>query len=163
MVSLRPATPADHPSIRRVHIDAFSGTDEADIIEQLREDGDALVEIVAENEDGIAGHVMFSRMLSQNGTRFAALGPLAVSTAHQSEGIGGELSRAGIEQCRALGMGALCVLGHPTYYPRFGFSAEAAKRFDAPYARPAFMAMELIPGTLDRGGIVRYAPAFGSG
>lgn len=162
MVSLRPATPKDHAAIRRVHVDAFAGSDEADIIEQLRADGDALVELVAENDDGIVGHVMFSRMESENGTFFAALGPLAVSSARQNEGIGGQLSRAGVEACRELGAGALCVLGHPDYYPRFGFSPEAAKKFTAPYDRPAFMAMELQPGTLERGGIVRYAPAFGS-
>lgn len=162
MVSLRPAKPEDYPSIRRVHTDAFAGTDEADIIEQLRKDGDALVELVAEDADGVVGHIMFSRMASEGGS-FAALGPLAVSSARQNEGVGAQLSRAGVEACRALGVGALCVLGHPTYYPRFGFSAEAAKRFKPPYDRPAFMAMELIPGTLERGGIVRYAPAFGDG
>lgn len=163
MVRLRPAAAADHAAIRRVHTDAFAGTDEADIVEQLRKDGDALVEIVAEDEDGIVGHIMFSRMRSEAGTFFAALGPLAVSSARQNEGIGAALSRAGIDRCRKLGAGALCVLGHPNYYPRFGFSAEAARRFDAPYDRPAFMAMELQPGTLERGGRVRYAPAFGSG
>lgn len=157
---IRPATPEDYRAIRNVTIDAFDAAEEAAIIERLRKDGDALIELVEEKDGAIVGHIMFSKMTSDAG-RFAALGPLAVASARQSEGIGGDLTRAGIEACRALGIDALVVLGHAKYYPRFGFSHEATKLFQGQYNHSAYMAMDLTPGALARGGIVRYAQAFG--
>ncbi len=158
-VIIRPAAPEDFPAVRAVHVDAFGRQEEADILAQLRKDGDALVELVAVKDDEILAHIMFSRMRSDGGF-FAALGPLAVRSAHQGQGYGDVLCRAGIEACRAAGVRALVVLGHPDYYPRFGFSHAATKRFAGEYDRLAYMAMELQPGGLDEGGRVRYAPAF---
>ena len=80
---------------------------------------------------------------------------------HQGRGVGEALCRAGIEAVRALGAEAIVVLGHPTYYPRFGFSAAAAKLIASPFAgNPAFMAMELEPGALAQPVDVAYPAAF---
>jgi putative acetyltransferase len=93
---------------------------------------------------------------------FAGLAPVAVSPAEQSRGVGAALCRAGIEAVRALGADAVVVLGHPAYYPRFGFSAEAAKPLASPYAgSPAFMALALKPGALASTRRVDYPAAFG--
>jgi putative acetyltransferase len=81
----------------------------------------------------------------------------------QNSGAGSALCRAGVEACRALGQDAVIVLGHPAYYPRFGFSADAAKTVRSPFSgRPSFMAMALTPGALDRAVSVTYHPAFGA-
>ena len=70
--------------------------------------------------------------------------------------------REGLRACTAAGHRAVVVLGHPDYYPRFGFSARLAERLQAPFSGPAFMALELVPGALaDVAGQVRYPPPFG--
>ena len=67
----------------------------------------------------------------------------------------------GLSLLRARQRGAVIVLGHPGYYPRFGFSAALARKLASPYAGDAFMALELIPGTLaGRAGVVQYPAAF---
>jgi putative acetyltransferase len=71
--------------------------------------------------------------------------------------------RRGLELCRERGKSIVVVLGHPAYYPRFGFSAELAKNLRGPYSGNAWMALELVPGALDGvKGTVQYPKAFGA-
>ena len=162
---IRSETIADEPAIRGVIADAFGGSDEVDLVDALRRDGDVLVAAVAERRD-IVGHVLFSRMFvqSSDGQRVAAvaLAPLAVAPAAQRQGIGSALTRYGLEQLRARGERIVIVVGHPAYYPRFGFSSALTRNLESPFDRDAFMALELAPGALDgvRGRVV-YARAFG--
>jgi putative acetyltransferase len=163
-VIVRPATPRDHAAIRAITTAAFDQTNgnEARIIEGVRAEGLALVELVAETNGEVVGHVLFNSMRTEPGRAIAGLGPLAVAPAEQGTGIGSALSRAGIEACRAAGMEAIVVLGHPPYYPRFGFSADAAANIASPFSgRAAFMAMALKPGALERPIKVDYPAAFG--
>jgi putative acetyltransferase len=163
-VVIREANAADHAMIRAVTAAAFdtSRYDEAGIIEGVRAEGLVLVELVAEDDGEIIGHVLFSRMRADPPRAVAALGPVAVAPARQRTGIGEALCRAGIEACRGAGMEAVVVLGHPPYYPRFGFSADAAAKLASPYAgSPAFMAMELKPAALSQPLKVDYPKAFG--
>jgi putative acetyltransferase len=157
---IRDATAADHNGARAVNIAAFGRVDEADLVDRIRSDGDHLVECVAEDAGKIIGHILFSRM-SVGGTPAAALAPMAVDPDHQRQGIGSALVHAGLAACRGAGIPAIIVLGHPDYYPRFGFTAGAAAHLTAPFSGPAFMALELVPGSLAAGGQVRYATAFG--
>ena len=93
--------------------------------------------------------------------RGAALAPMAVLPQQQRSGIGSMLVRRGLEICGQRGVEIVVVLGHPTYYPRFGFSAELAGKLQCEYAGPAFMALEIRPGSLPAaGGVVRYPAAF---
>jgi putative acetyltransferase len=129
--------------------EAFGREDEAIIVEGVRAEGSSLVELVAEEDGEIVAHILFSRTNTEPVRRIAALGPVAVRPDQQNRGFGEALCRAGIGNLRSMGAEAVVVLGHVTYYPRFGFSHEAASLIASPFAeRPAFMALELTPGAL---------------
>ena len=94
--------------------------------------------------------------------RAVALAPLAVLPERQRQGIGSRLVAASIEAARGLGVEAIVVLGHPAYYPRFGFSAAAAQQLASPFSGNAFMALGLVPNSLaGKKGSVHYPSAFG--
>jgi putative acetyltransferase len=161
---IRPATPSDYAAIRQVERHAFGQDDEANLVEQLRDDGDALVELVAATEIAIQGHILYSPLAIARGSetlRAAALAPVAVLPAFQKSGIGDALVSAGNAQCAELGCVAIIVLGHAAYYPRFSFSPTLAESLQAPFSGPHFMALEIEPGVLAGGGKVQYAKAFG--
>jgi putative acetyltransferase len=167
MSLVRPEHPGDLAQINRVNALAFGQPDEAELVDRLRADGDALLSLVAVGEDGaVEGHILFSPLdlLLDDGAVLAAaaLAPVAVLPDRQRRGIGGELVKAGIAACAARGLAAIVVVGHPAYYPRFGFAADLARGLRAPFSGEAFMALELVPGMLrGRTGAVRYAGAFG--
>jgi putative acetyltransferase len=158
---VRPARPADYPAIHAVESAAFGQPGEAGMVEAARAEGAVLVELVAEAEGEIVGHILFTRMTVTPPRFFAGLAPVAVSPAMQGRGLGDALCRAGLEALRGMGCEAVVVLGHPDYYPRFGFSANAARQLASPYAgNPAFMAMELTPDALAEPLKVDYPAAF---
>jgi putative acetyltransferase len=161
---IRNATPSDFAAIRQVVRHAFNQDDEGNLVEQLRADGDALVELVAASDIAIQGHILYSPLAMVRGEeslRAAALAPVSVLPAFQNKGLGGELIRAGNARCRELGCVGVVVLGHAAYYPRFGFSPKIAESLQAPFSGPHFMALEFEPGALTGGGKVQYAKAFG--
>ncbi len=160
-MQIRPATPGDHTAIHAVVAAAFGQPDEADLVDALRADGDALVELVAEADGAVVGHILFSPLATDTDARFAALAPLSVQPGRQKDGLGTWLMETGHELLRAAGIEAVIVLGHPAYYPRVGYSAEAAKTVKSPFAGPSFMALALKPGALDAPVTVTYARAFG--
>ena len=161
---IRDAIPPDHAAIRAVLRHAFPADEEANVVEQLRANGDVLVELVAASDAAIQGHILYSPLAIEQDDavmRAAALAPVAVLPAFQGRGIGSALIHAGNARCAELGLEAIVVLGHADYYPRFGFSAQTAESLQAPFSGPHFMALELKPGVLKDGGKVRYAKAFG--
>ena len=161
---IRDATASDYAAIRQVVRHAFGQDDEANLVEHLRADGDALVELVATTDTAIQGHILYSPLAIVRGgetLRAAALAPVSVLPAFQAKGLGGDLIRAGNARCKKLGCVGVVVLGHAAYYPRFGFSAALAESLQAPFSGPHFMALEFEAGALTAGGKVRYAKAFG--
>jgi putative acetyltransferase len=144
---------------------AFGGSEEADLVDKLRGDQHTLISLVADRGAGVVGHVMFSRMwinTSAGLVSAVALAPVAVHPDHQRKGIGSLLIQHGLEVLRGRAERIVIVVGHPGYYPRFGFSTEQAKLLQHPFPPEAFMAMELSVGALAgvRGTVV-YPPAFG--
>lgn len=158
---IRYARAADHPAIAQVNTLAFGQPDEAALIARLRADGDVLFELVSETEGAVDGHILFSRLWADRTALFAALAPMAVHPDRQRSGLGSALVRAGLESAREFGAHGVLVLGHPAYYPRFGFTAETAGKVSAPYAgSPAFMALALEDGAFDHPLSVAYPEAF---
>ncbi len=162
---VRPERPADRDAVRRVHVTAFTTPEEADLVDALRAGADPLVSLVAEEAGEVVGHVMFSPVTLPDHPelRLMGLAPLAVLPARQRTGVGGALTRAGLERCREIGVGAVVVLGHPDYYPRFGFVRADAFGVGCPFDAPAeaWMLLELEPGYLSgAGGPTRWHAAF---
>lgn len=159
---IRHARASDHASIRAVLDAAFGRGHEGDIVEHLRADGDVIFELVEEAGGEITGHLVFSRLWADSKDLYVALGPLAVRPDVQRAGTGDRLTRAGLETAKEFGAHAVVVLGHPAYYPRFGFSPEAAQNLTSPYSGlPAFMALEIEPGALGQRLVIAYPDAFG--
>ncbi|MDX1485599.1 MAG: N-acetyltransferase, partial [Alphaproteobacteria bacterium] len=145
---------------------AFGGEEEAQLVDRLRRAGLVIAALVAAEDGEVVGHILLSDLWVETDTggvvRTAALAPMAVAPDRQRRGIGSRLVDAGLQACRDAGIELVVVLGHPGYYPRFGFSAARARHLRAPFSGPAFMALELTPGVLD--GVratVRYPDAFG--
>lgn len=148
-----------------VNVSAFETPAEASLVDALREQAQPLVSLVAEDDGAIVGHILFSpvSLSGHPALRIMGLGPMAVAPEHQRKGIGSALVRAGLERCKQRDFGAVVVLGHPAYYPRFGFSSSARFGLGCEYDVPeeVFMVVELQPGFL-RGasGKVMYHAAF---
>jgi putative acetyltransferase len=163
---VRRERPGDAPAVRRVVAAAFGRPEEADLVEALRAGGRVTLALVAVLGGDVVGHVVFSPVRVEEpggGWAAVALGPLAVAPAYQGRGIGTVLVRRGLAACRRAGHGVVFVVGHPAYYPRFGFRPAAPSGIgcELPVSEAAFMLIELRPGALDgRRGVVRYAPEF---
>jgi putative acetyltransferase len=164
MLTLRHETHGDRDAIARVIRDAFDGEDEVSLVDALREAGHLLLSVVAEDDGEIVGHIAYSPMTvdSETDTYTAiCLAPVAVAPSHQKQGVGSAMINASLDELRATVDSAVFLLGHPTYYPRFGF--RPAREFDVHYQddRDAFMALELRPGALDHvSGTAHFAPEF---
>ena len=164
MISIREETPADYDAIREVNRLALWGDAEGQLIDRLRAEGLMIASLVAEVDGRVVGHILFSEVAIETpggAVRAAALAPMAVRPEWQRRGIGSALVRRGLEVCRERGHAIVLVVGHPDYYPRFGFSAELARRLSSPFSGDAFMALELRPGALEGvTGTVQYPEAF---
>jgi putative acetyltransferase len=119
---IRPEVPSDYAAVHDLNVAAFGGDTEARLVAMLREQARPLVSLVAEESGTLVGHIMFSPLSLQGfAGLMMGLGPMAVAPTRQRQGVGSALVRAGLERCREIGAGAVVVLGHPDYYPKFGF------------------------------------------
>jgi putative acetyltransferase len=162
---IRPAEPGDASAIRAVHRAAFPTAAEADLVARLERDGDVVVSLVAARESETVGHLVLSRMhVVGDGRAYRALGlgPVAVLPPFQRGGIGAALIEGALGIARATGEELVFVLGEPSYYGRFGFSAEAAAPFASPYAGPYLLARALREVPVPTCGSADYASAFTS-
>ena len=166
MTTIRKEEPEDIRVIRYVNEQAFGQDNEANIIEKLRKHGVLAISLVAVQDTEVVGHIAFSPVVVESeGSNFeaVALAPMAVLAAYQHKGVGSQMVRAGIEECRRLGHEIIVVLGHLDYYPRFGFVPAKPKGIGCEFEVPegAWMILELQEGALaGRQGKVRFQPEF---
>ena len=162
----RTEKPNDIQKIRSVNLQAFETDAEANLIEALRDSGVPLISLVAEEGEDIVGHILFSPVTLEDcdqSTSIAGLAPMAVLPKHQKKGIGSRLVEEGIRRCEEAGYDAVVVLGHPEYYPRFGFIPSIKYEIRSEYDVPdeVFMVKELKEGALAGcKGTVKYHSVF---
>jgi putative acetyltransferase len=166
MVVVRPDRPEDHCAIRRVNTLAFGRPHEGALVEALSRAAQPYVSLVAKVDGQVVGHIFFSPVIIESAEgEYAAfgLGPMSVLPEYQRQGIGSQLVRRGLKACARIGQTVVVVLGHPQFYPRFGFVPAHTKKLHCEYAVPdeEFMVVELVPGALQgRTGLVKYLPEF---
>jgi putative acetyltransferase len=168
MLTIRPEHPLDYSAIFGVNNLAFGKENEPRLVEILRQSPgfNPELSLVAELENQVVGHILFSPVVIETSTGeipILALAPMAVRPEFQNQGIGSELVRQGLEACRRLGYRIVVVLGHSSFYPRFGFESARPKGISAPFlvSDENWMVIELHSGALSNiQGTVRYPPAF---
>ena len=145
--------------MRRIIVESFEQATEADLVDGLRQSGDSVISLVAEEDSEIIGQIAFSKLQAPD--RCLALAPVSVHPDRQNKGIGSKLIREGLARAKKAGWQGVFVLGDPAYYTRFGFSAQMADKFETEYPKQYFMALALVPDSLkERSGAVVYAPPF---
>jgi putative acetyltransferase len=165
-IIIRPECPNDYPKIRQSNIEAFDTEAEANLVDMLRNSGIPLISLVAEINNEVVGHILFSPVTLENNNpdvSIAGLAPMAVLPEYQKKGIGAMLIKEGLEHCKKTGYVAVVVLGHPEYYPRFGFTPSMRYGIQSEYDVPdeVFMIKELNEGALDnRRGTIKYHELF---
>jgi putative acetyltransferase len=143
LLTIRSETPQDEAEISRIHEEAFGQEAEGELVGKLRNRGMLTISLVALYDGRVVGHIAF---------RFQAIamGPMAVVPACQRKGIGSQLVRAGLKECRHLGYDIVVLVGHPDYYPRFGFVLAGPKGIECEFEVPdeAWMLLELRENAL---------------
>ena len=156
----------DIAGIRKMHEAAFETRAEAHLVDALRDIKAHIISLVAVRHVRIVGHILFSPVtLEADGRTVTLLGlaPMAVLAEYQRRGIGSKLVEKGLEECRAKSYPAVVVLGHPGYYPRFGFVPSVNYSITSEYDVPSdvFMIKALQPGVLDGiSGTAKYHETF---
>jgi len=167
-MNIREEVASDIEKIWKVNSDAFETKAEANLVDALRNRGCPYLSLVAETENEVVGHILFTPVElsgNENKLKIMGLAPMAVLSNYQNKGIGSALVQAGLEHCLSLGYDAVVVLGHPDYYPKFGFAASVKYGIKSEYEVPdeVFMILELIPRSLkNHEGVIKYHEAFNS-
>jgi putative acetyltransferase len=167
LIEIRPEQKKDLEAIRNVNTLAFQGTNEAKLVDSIRDSEHFIPElslVAVANE--VVGHILFSTVsieTNEGPVKTLALSPMSVLPGCQKQGIGSQLVKAGIKQAEKLGLEHIVVLGHPDFYPKFGFVPSTTKGIESPIPVPeeVFMVLEIKSGSLNKvKGKVKYPPAF---
>jgi putative acetyltransferase len=168
MIMIRIERTEDIEAIHMVNRLAFGQEDEALLVQRIRESSGFIPELslVAVKDSQIVGHILFSQIYidtPKTEVPVLSLAPMAVLPEFQNSGIGSQLVMTGLEKCRDLGHKIVVVIGHPQYYPHFGFGPARQKNLDISFPVPdeAFMVCELVPDALNGiEGKVKFPPEF---
>ncbi|MEG4487439.1 N-acetyltransferase [Microcoleus sp. D2_18a_B4] len=165
-MDIRTEKPEDVEAVRNINIAAFGRENEANLVDKLRGIASTF-SFVAVESDRIVGHIFFSPVVvagkCSSNLSILGLAPVAVLPEYQRQGIGTLLIQEGLKECGRSGFQAVVVLGHPDFYPRFGFIPASRKTLKCEYDVPdeAFMVLELESGALqDCSGTVKYRSEF---
>jgi predicted N-acetyltransferase YhbS len=168
-VVIRQELENDHEAVYQVVKSAFekmelASGDEQDLVNRLRKSQAFIpkLSLVAESDGKVIGHILFTKM-KIGGHPSLALAPVAVLPEFQKQGVGGKLIQEGHRIAKELGYRSVIVVGHPGYYPCFGYSPASKWKITAPFEVPdkAFMVLELVEGGLTGiSGMIEYAPEF---
>ncbi|GAB0156750.1 N-acetyltransferase [Chryseobacterium sp. Alg-005] len=164
----------DYPKVFQTIEEAFRNLEYSDhqehfLVERLRKSNAFIPELslVAEADDKIAGHILFTKITIENGQESfesLALAPVSVQPDFQHQGIGGKLIEKGHDIARQLGYQSVILIGHENYYPKFGYKKTTNFGISFPFDIPEEngMAIELVKdGLKDVKGVVRYPKEFG--
>jgi len=164
---IRPEKPDDIAAVRAINETAFDEPTEATIVDSLRDACPDAVSLVAVEDDRILGHIFFSQVSVSGGDEVAqgmGLAPMAVLPERQRQGIGSMLVQAGIDAMRERNCPFIIVLGHPEFYPRFGFAPASQHGLSCQWdgvPDEAFMLLILDePAMAGVSGAVRYRDEF---
>lgn len=155
---IRAATSDDAEAVAAVHRAAFEGEDEARLAREVPAD----ISLVAEEDGAVVGHVHLSRA-HVGDEPVLALGPIGVVPACRRRGVGSALMAAAIAEADRRGEPLIGLLGHPEYYPRFGFRPSRELGIEPPFevGPQFFMVLPLAAYRPELRGEFRYHPAFG--
>lgn len=168
MITIRQEKPEDASAIRLVLEQAFGQPNEADLVDLLREREAITLSLVALKDSQIVAHILFSPVTVESGDQSFSgigLGPMGVLPEYQRQGIGSQLVQTGLAQCRQAGHEFVVVLGHPSFYAKFGFMPAKPLGLPCEFEVPddVFRVIELGENALaGRGGLVKYRPEFGT-
>ena len=162
-MNVRFEQPGDIEKIRNVHLEAFETEAEANLVDSLRNSGIELISLVAEENKKVIGHILFSPVTIDEDINIMGLAPMAVLPVWQRKSVGAQLINMGLKACKKAGYGLVVLLGHPDYYPRFGFVPSVNFGIKSEYDGPpeVFMVKELQKGALKgTTGTVKYHKVF---
>jgi putative acetyltransferase len=162
---IRPERREDSPQIRHVNELAFGQPAEADLVDKLRKACAEALSLVAEDDGEIVGHILFTPVVVDRQPALGmGLAPMAVVPDRQRQGIGSQLVRRGLDDLRERGCPFVVVVGHPTYYPRFGFEPASKHGLVSQWTGmpdAAFMVLVLdLHAMAQASGVARYRDEF---
>ena len=158
---IRQATPDDRAAILDLTARAFGQLEEVEVIEKLAANEDILLELVADFDGKIVGHILFYPIGVFGKLGAIGLGPMCVDPWMKRQKIGTNLVNVGLERINASGASLVFVLGHDWFYPRFGFNIEATREFETPYKGPHFFGLRFRYGPPMSGRLI-FPDAFGT-
>jgi putative acetyltransferase len=166
-VIVRPETREDGPAVRAINLLAFGQPTEADLVDRLRAACPEAVSLVAEVDGLVAGHILFTPVTVEDGRGpivGMGLAPMAVLPERQRTGVGAALIREGLDRLRRQGCPFVVVVGHPEYYPRFGFQRASRHGLTSQWegvSDAAFLALVLDATAMaGAAGVARYRDEF---
>ena len=167
-IIIRQELKEDLARIKKINDLAFEQEDEGRLVNKLRKKDQFIpdLSLVAETEETVVGHILFYpvKIISTNTSHTTlSLGPMAVLPEFRKKSIGKKLIYEGLKRAKDLGFRSVIVVGHPGYYPKFGFTNASDWNIKVPFEVPdeVFMALEIVNGELkDKPGVIEYPAEF---
>ena len=170
MTDIRSEKPEDIEAVRTLNKLAFHQETEGVIIDKIRSNCNEIFSLIAELDNKVIGHILFSPVMLKSDhseLKGMGLGPMAVLPEFQNRGIGSSLVNHGLKLVKEAGYPYVIVLGHPSYYPRFGFQPASKFQFQCQWEDvpdEAFMALIFDKKEIkDNAGTIFYRDEFNEG